>query len=804
MPLVPELTITTGPFRGTVVRLERDQDITLGRSDAANVMLPDRTVSRLHCKISFDGESCRIQDANSRGGTYVNGERITAPHQLKTGDEVRIGETCVSVELVDAMAESKAWQGSSPRMTSVPAVPAGNPGAGTSEGQPSPPPDAEPRTPVSPATIGTLPAAPGRSGWVEPGLGRFLAEDMLLANRFCETCGKLVIKRELAEGKARLVDGKLLCAQCDALSPGKTLGQYRILEPLGQVAIGMVFKAEHVTLKRVVALKVLLEHLAENQEEVSRFLRHATAEASLSHANVVQTFDAGEDKGLYYLVQEHVPGRTLRELIQQDGPLPLAQALDVGLQVARALQYAYERKIVHRELRPANILFTPEGVVKVVDMGTRMNLEDSGLSPPGRTNLTGDIINFVSPEQIDDRKLDHRCDAYALGGILYYLLAGSSPYQAESLEEFFKRFRAEDLRPLRELRRDVPEPVEAFVRRLMARDPDARPRNPNEIVARLTELLERCSAPVAQRVPPVAPAPGPAVAGPTPVQGAARRPASTVVFGEDEPPQLETPLPAVAPAPGDGDVEDLSLDDRERALHVIRKMIPAELPQVPGYEIAHAYRPAKAVGGDYVDMFEIAYRRHVVIIADVAGKGYAGALFMINVRSAMREVGLRGLSPRETLVAVNRRICQEIPQGMFVSAIYGILDSAQHTFSMASAGHNPPVIWKAATRRTALVRVRGRVLGVRAEQEYALCLEECVFNLFPLDRILLYTDGVTEAKDAEGRDWSEEQLCEVVGKSASTGSHAMLGEVLRGIDRHRGDTRRSDDVTMLAIRRLEP
>ena len=102
------------------------------------------------------------------------------------------------------------------------------------------------------------------------------------------------------------------------------------------------------------------------------------------------------------------------------------------------------------------------------------------------------------------------------------------------------------------------------------------------------------------------------------------------------------------------------------------------------------------------------------------------------------------------------------------------------------------------------MRVRGRVLGVRAEQDYALCLEECVFDMSPLDRILLYTDGVTEAKDAEGRDWSEEQLCEVVGKSAPVGSKEMLANVQRGIDRHRGGARRSDDITMLAIRRLEP
>ncbi|MBI3271651.1 MAG: SpoIIE family protein phosphatase [Planctomycetes bacterium] len=799
MPLKAKLIIKNGEFAGAVISLVQGQSLTLGRSDAANVVLPDGKVSRVHCKIDFDGQGCQVEDMDSRNGTFVNSLRIKA-QPVKTGDEIRVGDTCIALDLVDASQKSEIALARPPL-----------PKAPTAANDPfeTLPPDS------IPALGRTASPVPGsKSSGIREGIpGGPSPEELafISAHRFCDACGKMILKQEIAQGKVRVVAGKVLCSQCDSLSVGKVIGQYRILEKIGQGTMGVVFKAEHVTMKRIVALKILFEHLTSNKDNVNRFLREAMAGASLNHPNIIQMFDAGDDHGFYYIVMEYIHGKTLEELVIESGPFPPAKALDVCTQIARALQYAFQKKIVHRDLRPANIIYTEDGVAKVIDMGTIKSLESSGLSTLTRTGISFGVINFASPEQIFDAKsVDHRADIYSLGASLYYILSGELPYQAKSPKEFFEKVTAESLRSLREVNENIPEALWQFVRKMMKKDPKDRFQTPDELVAEMTEfvlgqftaqqLLDEGIRESAGRTASAAsgrPRPGsgilPGLSGP----------ARDVPVGPATPAGPVVVVPSLASASLVGpDEEQLSAYDVRVAKEVQQKLVPNILPQIQNYELFHLYKPAKEVGGDYVDFFGIGNHRYVTIIADVSGKGISGAMVMVMVRQVMRMIGPLGLSPKETLIKANRLVLKDIRKGMFVSAIYGVLDCANHTFSMASAGHNPPVIWKTRTRQADLINVKGMVLGFCGDKKFDTSLEECKIDLEPMDRILLYTDGVTEAKNMKGEDLTEEVLCSVVSQFSSAGSRELIGEVMKSIDDHRGAAKQSDDITMFGLRCL--
>jgi serine/threonine protein kinase len=287
---------------------------------------------------------------------------------------------------------------------------------------------------------------------------------------------------------------------------GLVLGQYRVLDELGRGGFGQVYKALHTVMGRAVAIKVIAPELVEDERARSWFKREVVAVTQLCHPNVVMAYDANEADGQLFLVMEYVEGQNLDALVRRQGPLPVALACELMRQAARGLQYAHEKGIVHRDIKPGNLLVLNDGlarlaanpeqatapvVVKVVDFGlarlhqtTRTNTlqlqnEKSFLGTP----------DYVSPEQARDvHAVDIRSDLYSLGCTFYHALTGQRPFRGKTTLEIVIKNLNEDAEPLEEARPEVPPALCAAIRRLMEKDPARRFQSPAELIAELDFL----------------------------------------------------------------------------------------------------------------------------------------------------------------------------------------------------------------------------------------------------------------------------------------------------------------------------
>jgi serine/threonine protein kinase len=270
-----------------------------------------------------------------------------------------------------------------------------------------------------------------------------------------------------------------------------TVTGYEILECLGEGGMGRVYKARHRLLERLVALKVIRRERLSNPEAVRRFRREARAAATLHHPNIVAVHDAGQDGDTHFLVMEYVEGIDLDRLVRTGGPLPVHQACDYVRQAALALEHAHARGLIHRDVKPANLLCAADGtVVKLLDLGLARR-EAAGGDEQASSDLTqvGAMVgtaDFIAPEQArNPTQADIRADLYALGGTLYFLLTGRPPFPGGSVGEKLLRHQREEPRPIDQLRPDVPAAVQDIVRKLMAKQPEGRYQTP----AQLAEAL---------------------------------------------------------------------------------------------------------------------------------------------------------------------------------------------------------------------------------------------------------------------------------------------------------------------------
>jgi HD-GYP domain-containing protein (c-di-GMP phosphodiesterase class II) len=277
---------------------------------------------------------------------------------------------------------------------------------------------------------------------------------------------------------------------------GLVLGNYRIVERLGAGGMGVVYKAEHIHMKRAVAIKVLVAEEDDRSIFLQRFYSEMQATAVLSHPNIVLAFDAGEmavpnsaNQVLHYLVMEYVQGQNLEQQVLQCGPLSVEVACDYIRQAASGLQHAYEHGLVHRDIKPSNLFVTPQNQVKILDFGL------ARLCRRRHTEAHAMLgsIDYMAPEQARDaRSVDIRADIYGLGGTLYWLLSGRKPFPGERspIEELLAR-QNEPPRPLRSICPTVPQELEAVVQQMMALDPGDRYPTPLAVLSALTAFLER-------------------------------------------------------------------------------------------------------------------------------------------------------------------------------------------------------------------------------------------------------------------------------------------------------------------------
>jgi eukaryotic-like serine/threonine-protein kinase len=305
--------------------------------------------------------------------------------------------------------------------------------------------------------------------------------------------------------RALVERGLLTRFQAERLLVGHTagflLGQYRILDQLGRGGMGRVFKAEHVTMKRIVALKVLTPMLMQTDRAQELFLREVRAIAQLVHPNIVTAYDANEDAGRYYLVLEYVDGPNLDQLVRKQGPLPVGLACDYMKQAANGLQAAHALGMLHRDIKPANILVQRRGLqehspglIKISDFGlARLHSPETRVDAPNhagtiltRNNTVMGTPDFLSPEQARNlHKTDIRSDLYSLGGTFYFLLTGQVPFPGGTALEKLIRHSAEKPAPIPDLRPDAPAEVAEIAMRLLAKHPDDRYSHPEELAAAL-------------------------------------------------------------------------------------------------------------------------------------------------------------------------------------------------------------------------------------------------------------------------------------------------------------------------------
>ena len=251
-------------------------------------------------------------------------------------------------------------------------------------------------------------------------------------------------------------------------------GRYRTEEVLGRGGMASVYLARDGELDRPVAVKVLAEHLADTPGFRERFLREAKLAAQLSHPNIVQVFDVGEEDGRPFIVMECVEGSTLAEELKQRGPLDPAEVVDLALQICGGLEHAHAAGLVHRDIKPQNLLLRPDGTVKIADFGIARAAETTKLTQAGSVMGTA---AYLAPEQALGEEVTASADIYSLGCVVYELLTGRTPYVFETLPELVVKHRQESIQPLRELRPDIPERLEAAVMHALARNADYRPES---------------------------------------------------------------------------------------------------------------------------------------------------------------------------------------------------------------------------------------------------------------------------------------------------------------------------------------
>jgi WD40 repeat protein/tRNA A-37 threonylcarbamoyl transferase component Bud32 len=337
----------------------------------------------------------------------------------------------------------------------------------------------------------------------------------------CPVCGSL----EKSDSISTLLVPPPEEAPPSSGSAAPRLEGYEVLGELGHGGMGIVYKARHVQRDRIVALKVFRKERLAHPEALRRFRREAQAAARLSHPNIVVVHEADQDGDTHFLAMEYVPGITLQNLVENNGPLPIALACDFVRQAALGLQHAVEQSLVHRDIKPANLMVVdqsgttppsgqrvtlpPRPLVKILDMGVARLYQLRDLGEDSLTTLTRDgaVIgtpDYIAPEQLEDpHKADIRADLYSLGCTFYFLLSGRVPFPGGTLIQKLDRQRWETPPSVDQLRSEVPAAVASVVRKLMAKHPDDRYRTPGELATALEQLTRTGVLPAGHQPEPL-------------------------------------------------------------------------------------------------------------------------------------------------------------------------------------------------------------------------------------------------------------------------------------------------------------
>jgi serine/threonine-protein kinase len=306
-------------------------------------------------------------------------------------------------------------------------------------------------------------------------------------------------------------------------------GRYELEELVGTGGMSSVYRAHDRLLERKVALKVLHDVLGRDADTIERFRREARSVAQLSHPHIVTVIDRGEDDGRQYIVFEYIDGENLKRVVEREGPLPLRRALTLAIAVGRALAFAHANGLVHRDVKPQNVLIDREGRPKVTDFGIARSLDVDGMT---RTGTVLGTSNYIAPEQASGRPVDALTDVYSLGVVLYELLTGDVPFEGENFVAVALKHVNEPAPRVIDRRHDVPLRISNAVERAMAKDPRDRLPSMDDFVAELEACLAGLGADPdadATHILPALPVPAPQRRGREPERRTPRRRGRLVV-----------------------------------------------------------------------------------------------------------------------------------------------------------------------------------------------------------------------------------------------------------------------------------
>lgn len=287
--------------------------------------------------------------------------------------------------------------------------------------------------------------------------------------------------------------GLITAFQAELLLQGRwrgfILGRYKLLRPLGSGGMGHVYLCEHLFMRRRVALKVLPPEKARNRADLERFYREGRYVASLDHPNIVRAYDIDQDGPLHFLAMEYVDGASLQQVVMQEGPLSPRRAANYLRQVALGLHHAFSAGLVHRDVKPANLLVERTGVVKLLDLGLARFFHDGDDFSIMNDETVLGTADFVAPEQtINSHDVDIRADIYSLGATMYYCLTGQPPFPGGSAAQKMMAHHTVPPRSIRSYRSDVPDDLLAIIEKMMEKKPDNRYATPADVALAAASL----------------------------------------------------------------------------------------------------------------------------------------------------------------------------------------------------------------------------------------------------------------------------------------------------------------------------
>ena len=269
---------------------------------------------------------------------------------------------------------------------------------------------------------------------------------------------------------------------------GRLLGnRYEILENIGNGGMATVYKAKCHVLNRFVAVKVLRDEFTTDEEFVKRFNTEAQSAASLTHPNIVSVYDVGSEGNIHYIVMELIKGKTLKEIINEDGALSWKWSLNVAIQIASALETAHKNNIIHRDIKPHNIIITEDGIAKVTDFGIAKAVSNSTITAFGTTIGS---VHYFSPEHARGGFTDAKSDLYSLGVVLYEMVTGKVPFNADTpVSVALKHMQEKPIEPMK-VNPNVPKAVNDIIMKAMQKDVNLRYQNATEMLRDLSKALK--------------------------------------------------------------------------------------------------------------------------------------------------------------------------------------------------------------------------------------------------------------------------------------------------------------------------